>query len=60
MVLTPSMQSLLRKKLPRFNKAVTAMFTVLMVACAFCGSCTFRSSPKGVHKFVKVEPEGES
>ena len=58
-VMTPRMSGMLRRRWPGYTKCLNGFFTVLLVACAFCGSCTFKNDPKQGFKFVKVAAEGE-
>ena len=57
-VMTPSMTGMLMKRWASYTRCLTGFFTVLMVACAYCGSCTFNNDPRGGMKFVKVAAEG--
>lgn len=58
-VLTPAMKRMLKSRLLSMKRSLTGLFTVLMVACAFCGCCTFRNDPGRGMCFKPVAPEGE-
>ena len=48
---------MLRNRLRGFMKGTTGFFTTLLIACAFCGVCTFKSN--GAQTFKVVRPVGE-
>ena len=58
-VMTSGMTAMLQARWRRYMKCLNGFFTVLLVVCAFCGSCTFKNDPKQGMKFVKVVAEGE-
>ncbi len=58
-VLTADMKATLGRRAKAFARSTQGLFTVLLVACAFCGTCAFLNEPKGNAKFSRVAPVGE-
>lgn len=57
-VFTDMMKQAYQKKAKAYHMSIAGLFTVLMVACAFCGTCCFRASPTREAPFKLVSPVG--
>ena len=52
------MREQLKKKWAKYTGSFVNLFTVLLLACAFCGRCAFRNDPSRGMAFKKVAPVG--
>ena len=57
-VLTPEMRYLLKRRWKTYHESLQFLFTMLLVACAFCGTCGFKNDVRGGINFKRVLPTG--
>lgn len=57
-VLTPEMRYLLKRRWKTYHESLQFLFTMLLVACAFCGTCGFKNDVRGGVNFKRVSPTG--